>query len=274
MTQQTPQTTSAPPVSELTGVLNFRDIGGLPTADGRRVRTGRLFRSGHLAGATGEDTAFLGSLGLRTVFDFRNDSDIALEGPDITLVGVRNLRVPLSDATAGARFWGIVRGGSVEELHALLGGGKAAAIMARSYRDLVLERAGEHRRLLETLSEDSVPALMHCAAGKDRAGTSMAIVLLALGVGRADIEKDYLISNEPHHRYRVERAPGVEPVASPEVAELLDPLFEARAEYLAAAFETIDERWGSTDRYLAEGLGLTDERRERLHTLLLEDDSR
>ncbi len=46
---------------ELAGVRNFRDVGGLPTVDGLRVRYGRLFRSGHLAHATEEDAAFLSS---------------------------------------------------------------------------------------------------------------------------------------------------------------------------------------------------------------------
>lgn len=52
---------------------------------------------------------------------------------------------------------------------------------------------------------------------------------------------------------------------------LLSPLFEARAAYLAAAFETIDTTWGSTDSYLAEGLSLAPETRERLRANLLTD---
>lgn len=82
MTQQIPSTEP-----ELTGVRNFRDVGGLPTEDGRRVRFGVLFRSGHLAHATDEDAAFLDSLGLHTIFDFRNASDQKLEGPDVELAG-------------------------------------------------------------------------------------------------------------------------------------------------------------------------------------------
>lgn len=52
--------------------------------------------------------------------------------------------------------------------------------------------------------------------------------------------------------------------------ELLAPLFDARAEYLRAAFDTIDEHWGGADRYLAEGLGLTPETLDRLRDQLLE----
>src|SRR5690606_11541917 len=60
---------------ELAGVRNFRDVGGLPTLDGRRVRHGALFRSGHLAHATAADSAFLSALVLHTVFDFLNVAD-------------------------------------------------------------------------------------------------------------------------------------------------------------------------------------------------------
>lgn len=273
MTQQTPQTATPQqhPDPELTGVRNFRDVGGAATEDGRRVRLGRLYRSGHLAHATGEDAAFLASLGLHTIFDFRNSSDIALEGPDVELPGVRNVHMPLSDPAAGADFWGVVRDGDLPALRRALGDGKGAARMVQAYRELILERTAEHGRLLEMLADHSVPALLHCAAGKDRAGTSIAVVLLALGVDREAIEADYMLSNDLHRRYRVQRGEHAEPAAVPEVMELLSPLFEARVEYLAAAFETIDAHWGSTERYLAEGLGLTAQRRERLRDLFLEE---
>ncbi|UWE11410.1 tyrosine-protein phosphatase [Actinacidiphila bryophytorum] len=269
--QSTPSGPQAEP--ELTGVRNFRDVGGLPTADGRRVRYGVLFRSGHLAHATAQDAAYLAGLGLNTVFDFRNPDDIALEGPDTALPGTRNLNMPLNDPADSADFWQTVRDGDVASLRAVLGEGRGEARMVAAYRKLVLERTAEHARMLDLLTEPggpAVPALLHCAAGKDRAGTSMAIILLALGVERSAIEADYLESNAKHRRYKVVRGDGSTGSAiDPEVRKLLDPLFEARVEYLRAAFDTIEERWGSVDRYLAEGLGLTPERRAGLREHLL-----
>jgi protein-tyrosine phosphatase len=267
-TQQTSQTASTDP--ELEAVRNFRDVGGLPAGDGRRVRYGRLFRSGHLAHASESDAAFLASLDLHTIFDFRNSSDMKLEGPDVVLPGVRNVNMPLSDPASGAEFWTIVRYGDLDALREALADGKGAARMTSSYRRLVLDRTQEHGRMLELLAEqESVPALLHCAAGKDRAGTSIAIILLALGVERDAIEEDYLKSNATHRRYRIQRGAQAEPAGTAEVMELLSPLFEARAEYLGAAFDTIEGHWGSVDRYLTEGLGCTPERRARLRELLL-----
>lgn len=270
MNPQTPQAAPDRTGSELTGVRNFRDVGGLRTRDGRRVRRGRLFRSGHLAHATEADAAFLGTLGLHTVVDFRNASDVALEGPDVRLPSVGYVSMPLSDPAAGDGFWRMVRDGDVAILREALGDGKAAAAMVCSYQTMIRQRRAEHARLLEMLSDGALPVLVHCAAGKDRAGTAVAIVLLALGVRREDITADYLVSNDPHRRYRIQRGAHAEPVTNAEVNALLSPLFEARADYLAGAFDAITAEWGTVARYLAEGLGLTAERRARLREALLE----
>lgn len=265
MTQQVPSTEP-----ELAGVRNFRDVGGLPTTDGRQVRHGVLFRSGHLAHATGEDAAFLSSLGLHTIFDFRNAADHRLEGPDVALPGVRNVHLPLSDPADGAEFWQMVRDGDIAQLQSLLGDGKAAARMVGSYRLILKQRTSEHSQVLHALAQDSVPALMHCAAGKDRAGVTVAVTLLAVGVERDAILADYLESNAKHRRYKVRRSGDASTAYTPEIMDLLSPLFDARAEYLAAAFETIDETWGGVDAYLEQGLALTPQTRERLRQRLLD----
>lgn len=265
MTQQVPSTEP-----ELTGVRNFRDVGGLPTVDGRRVRQGVLFRSGHLAHATAEDAAFLSGLGLHTIFDFRNAADQRLEGADVALPGVRNMNLPLTDPADGAEFWQMVRDGDMAELRSLLAEGRAADRMITSYRAIISGRTAEHSRVLHALTEDSVPALMHCAAGKDRAGLSIAVTLLAVGVERDAIEADYLESNAKHRRYKVHRTASSGDAYSPEVMELLSPLFDARAEYLHAAFETIEQTWGGTEAYLTQGLKLTAEERDRLRERLLD----
>ncbi|MEV7192828.1 tyrosine-protein phosphatase [Streptomyces sp. NPDC093510] len=271
MTQQVPPTKlSELSEPELSGVRNFRDVGGLPTVDGRRVRPGRLFRSGHLAHATAADVEFLSSLGLHTIFDFRNAADQRLEGPDVALPGVRNMNLPLTDPADGAEFWMMVRDGDLDQLRSILSGGRAADRMSAAYRTIIKERTAEHSKVLHALAEDSVPALMHCAAGKDRAGLSIAVTLLAVGVERDAIEADYLESSVKHRRYKVHRSDSSPNAMSPEVMELLDPLFDARAEYLAAAYDTIEQTWGDVDTYLSVGLEVSDETRERLRERLLD----
>lgn len=260
-----------PEEPSLAGVRNFRDVGGLPTFDGRRVRSRRLYRSGHLAHATAEDTVFLSGLGLRTIFDFRNSEDIAMEGPDVALPGVRQVAMPLSDPAYGAEFWRIVREGDIDQLRTELGNGRASQQMVGSYRQLIVERTGEHAALLRELSEgEGLPALVHCAAGKDRAGLSVMVILLALGVVPEAIEADYLASNALHRRYRVRISGDRSPAHSAEALALRAPLFEAKVEYLQAALGTIATTWGDTDRYLTEALNCGSDRRERLRELLVD----
>lgn len=254
--------------------------GGCPQLPrcGRAAHRGRatgaargLFRSGHLAHATAEDASFLGGLGLHTVFDFRNAADRRLDGLDVELPGVRSVNIPLSDPADGSEFWHMVRNGDVEQLRSILGDGKGTNRMLASYRSIIKDRTAEHSRVLHALAEDSVPALMHCAAGKDRAGLSIAVSLLAVGVEREAIEADYLKSNDAHRRYKVKRGDTSADGMSAEVMELLNPLFGAHADYLAAAFATMEETWGSTDRYFSEGLKLAPETRDRLRVRLLDE---
>ncbi|MET8175435.1 tyrosine-protein phosphatase [Streptomyces clavifer] len=266
------QLPEVPPTdTELTGVRNFRDVGGLPTVDGRKVRHGRLYRSGHLAHATEADAAFLAGLGLHTVFDFRNAADHKLDGLDVELPGVRNVSIPLSDPADGAEFWRLVRDGNIQQLRSILADGRGSDRMIASYRSIITDRTAEHSRVLHALAEDSVPALMHCAAGKDRAGLSIAVSLLAVGVEKEAIEADYLKSNDAHRRYKVRRSDTSSAGMSDEVMELLNPLFGAHPDYLAAAFTAIEETWGGTERYLTEGLKLTPATRERLRERLVEE---
>jgi len=265
VTQQVPSTEP-----ELAGVRNFRDLGGLPTVDGRWVRHGVLFRSGHLAHATPSDAAFLASLGLHTIFDFRNLADQRLEGPDVGLPGVRNVNIPLTDPADGAEFWRMVRDGSPEQLREILGHDKAERRMIAVYREIIRERTADHGRILHSVAADGTPVLMHCSAGKDRAGLSIAVILLTLGVEREAITTDYLISNDKHRRYRIRRGDDSAQAMTPEVTALLSPLFDARTTYLEAAFDEMQRNWGSIERYLTEGLGVTDEVRERLRERLLD----
>jgi protein-tyrosine phosphatase len=164
----------------------------------------------------------------------------------------------------------MVRDGSLDQLKGLLGEGKAEHRVITVYRGIIRERTADHRRVLSALAEDSVPALMHCSAGKDRAGLSIAVTLLALGVAREAIVTDYLESNVKHRRYKVRRSGKPSEAMTPKVMELLSPLFDARTEYLAAAFDEMGRVWGDIERYLAEGLAVTPELRGRLREKLLD----
>lgn len=252
----------------LEGVRNFRDIGGLPTTDGRRLRFGRYFRSGHLATPTDADRTALATLGIRLVVDLRSPADIELDGVDAVPEGARRINLPMSDPARHTDFWGGIRNADISVLRERLGNGRAEKVIAGDYRDQVVDRVDRHAEMLrEMVDADGIPVVVHCSAGKDRAGIAAALVQRIAGVPHDDVVANYLISNEPGNRYE----PNSDKLAMrPGLAELFQPFLEVREEYLRGALDVMDTHWGGFDAYLEQGLGLTPERRERLCAMLVE----
>lgn len=254
------------PAQTFDRVVNFRDMGGHRTHDGRQLRRGRLFRSGHLARATDDDVARLAELGLRVVFDFRNQKDIAIEGDDRLPTGTKNVQLPMPDPAKADDIRSLISRGP-ETLQEVFGDGRAAALMRRGAADLVRSRREPYVEFMQGLcAGDAFPALFHCSAGKDRAGWAGSVVLLALGVPEEEVVEQYLLSNRAAEALRAsagEAEPGP-------WHEVLRPLLEVRTEYIQASFEAVRNEWGDFDGYLHEGLGVSREQRERLRGELLE----
>ena len=246
----------------LAGAPNTRDIGGLTSADGRRVRTGLVFRAPALGRLTGTDIERLGELGLRTVVDLRDASEIELVPPDrLPEPAPEVCALPIYDPEhpvftyVSAVLLGKDAGSDFE---ALAEEGTPGAMLA-IYRwfvhgELARERFAAAVRLLA--DPDRLPAMVHCSAGKDRTGWLTAILLTILGAGRPDIEADYLATNEAAAEAN-EAVLAALRVRRPQLSEeVVRPVFEARAEYLAAAYGEVDRLYQSFDRYLRDGLGL------------------
>jgi protein-tyrosine phosphatase len=240
-----------------TGAVNFRDLGGYATVDGRMSAWGRLFRSDSLSALTETDLEALGRLGLSTVCDLRKDHE-RVTFPNRLPPDRVPRTLTLSFSPRGStEMWDAINRGELMEPDVL-------EEMRQHYRRLVLEHAPDYAQMLRILLEpDALPALIHCASGKDRKGFGVALVLLALRVPRATIVEDYVIS-DLHRRDLSHLAGGsAHPAAVNAVAQAIPA-------YLEAAFEVIDATWGGEDRYLAQELGLSAAGRERLKDLLLE----
>ena len=248
-------------------VANFRDLGGHTTREGGRVRRDRLFRSGHLGHASDADVGQLAALGIQRVFDFRTFADIDSDGADRLPDGIRHHRLPMPDPAGGADLRSIILGTGPDEMAAVFGNGRAAAMMVDSAADLVRERREAYAEFLTELARPgSLPALFHCSAGKDRAGWAGSLVLLALGVEEEQVVEQYLLSNQnlAGIRERLETADDAG------WAEYLRPFLEVRREYIESSFAAVREGWGSFERYLAEGLAISDAQLAQLRESLLE----
>ncbi|MCW2666835.1 MAG: protein tyrosine/serine phosphatase [Frankiales bacterium] len=172
----------APEWIELAGAHNVRDLGGLP-AGGRRVRRGVLLRGDHLDDLTGADLVVVrDGIGLRALVDLRSADELDEPREWVSAYGIARLHLPLIDLTGFAtRTAAQVR---PDELPAV-------------YADMLEEAAPGVAAVLRFLLEDGhTPALVHCAAGKDRTGITVAVLLAAAGVDEPAIVADYVATGE------------------------------------------------------------------------------
>jgi protein-tyrosine phosphatase len=223
--------------------LNFRDLGGIPTSDGRVVKPGMLFRSGDLASLSDEDIRFLESINLAAIIDLRAQREVD-HRPDKKIgTLVDYIHLGIFDAAR-------------DEVETLLQKEDAAGlanVLVNDYRRMVNMHHAEFRTFLHTLSvTQSLPVVFHCAAGKDRTGLAATFLLTALGVDLETIRKDYLVTNHyilPYINRIVEKVH-----ARGQNGTLLKPLLEVRNDYLDAALEEIDQRYGGLHRFVTETL--------------------
>ena len=181
----------------LRGAPNARDLGGLPTVDGRKVRTGLLLRSGELAGITDADAHTLSQYPLRTVIDFRTDLERE-QKPDRVLAGVRYIHCPIVQQAAA----GLTREEQADPYgavvaHAKTMAGKERAFMCELYRSLVTQEfaIAHYRQFFVLLLAQTDGALLyHCTAGKDRVGVGTMLLLTALVIWLSSVTGSFIAS--------------------------------------------------------------------------------
>jgi protein-tyrosine phosphatase len=174
----------------LEAVHNFRDLGGYVTADGRTTKWRTLFRADGLYRLTPGDVATLEPLGLRTVIDLRSETELDERGRfpvDVHPVVFHHL--PIIDAT-----WADLDRPEYE---------RDEDFLIWAYQEMLTVGAPRFAKAFEALTEpDALPAVFHCAAGKDRTGLLAALLLGSLGVSHDDIVADYALTVEGMARFR------------------------------------------------------------------------
>ena len=255
-------------VFPLSGGCNFRDIGGY-AAGQRTTRWGKVFRAGVLCYFTPTDHATLSKLGVRAICDLRRAEEREREPT----------RWP--DDLARGKSWD--DGVAVPTIRGLSASRpKTAAGMRESmielYRALPNWMAPRIHGLFECIATEHVPLVVHCAAGKDRTGVAVAVLLAALGVDRNTILEDYLLTNavgnfERFIEARKESHLGLADAHQPLMSmpqEMRDALFIADADYLQAALEQIEREYGSIATYLNARVGVDAQTLGRVCDLILE----
>ena len=233
--------------------LNFRDLGGIPTQDGRWIKWGLFYRSGKLDKLSSKDWVQLNNLGIQTVVDFRSDQEVEDE-PDHLPQEMAYERVVIGIDEA------IDRDQLMDSLKSMTPS-QSANLLVEANKLFASSSAKDYQPFIDLLQqEEKIPLVFHCTAGKDRTGFAAALILSALGVSRETIMEDFLMSNyyrAGHGNFRMNFVwlLGLK-------REVLEPLMEVRPEYLDAAFNTIDSLYGGTEAFLEAEYGITDSVRQ------------
>lgn len=242
-------------IHNLQGVLNFRDFGGYDTQQGGRVARGQLFRTASFAEATDSDLSFLDGLGARFVVDLRRPEERA-DAPN---------RWPGQKARVVTNDEGYK---TIPAHMAILTETDLTAAAVRAY--MVTAYAAYpfepryvelFRAFLHGLADEGGPAIVHCAAGKDRTGVICALTLTALGVDHDTIVADYELTNTAVDYAR--RMPTIKERMEARLGKEIDgvallPMLGVHRDYLASAFSTIAAKYPDVPSYMSDVLGVDD----------------
>lgn len=260
--------TSTPPpldarrVISLEGGRNFRDLGGYRTLDGRRVKWGKLYRSGSMARLTPADYERLSKLAIKTICDLRTLQERTAEPNRWCEV-------------ANIGYWARDHSDSFGELRKVIVSGvstaeRARAAMIEGYRRLPFEQAPAHQALFSRLAAGEVPLAFNCAAGKDRAGTAAALILSALGVPRETVVDDYVLTNRVVDLEAIFMDRRRRNELTDQSRGVVTAILKADPSYLHAALDAVEEKHGSIAAYLRDALGITEEALFTMRQSLLE----
>ena len=259
----------------LAGGRNFRDLGGYPTRDGRRVKWGRLFRSGTMEGLTDADYDYLSAIGIRVVCDFRAAAERESEPTTWR-----------ADPAVDYRTWDDPEGGGAvgPDLGELLArpdttAGQVFAWMRDGYPNYLTDYRAAYSDTLHRLAAGELPLAFNCSAGKDRTGTAAALILSALGVPRELVVQDYVLSEQvvdfeaallTGDAEDQGAAGGPFGYLSASRAAVVRPLLRADPAYIGNTLDYLDDTYGGVMGYLRTALEIDDAEMERIRAALLE----
>lgn len=201
---------------EIEGVVNMRDLGGLPTSDGGVIAARRLIRSDNLQDLSSTAVDHLVSvLGVRDIIDLRSDTELHIigDGPlraveslvhhHHSLVSRRAEERALREATQATKAGPPTALGAGDVVDTGLGspgtkhdGRRDAVFWASHYLGYLSKRPDSVTAALDVISRSAGATIVHCAAGKDRTGTVVAMALAVAGVPDEVIIEDYVLSAE------------------------------------------------------------------------------
>ncbi len=260
----------------LKSVKNARDLGGLSTPDGRKIKKNKLLRTANLSQLSTEDEKALKEKGLTLVLDLRT-SEVINANPNVIIDGVKYAHIPIMrelglKVTPKSEY----EERSIGEI--LLGfskdfNGEGVSWMRDFYKEISSSdySLSQYKKFLDYIKNNTQGAtLFHCTAGKDRTGVGAILLLTLLGIDREQIIADYLRTND-EVRADIESAEalGRERGESETVISEIAKINGVMREYADLVLDFIDT-FPTPEDFFKEKMDITDDYIATLRNNLLE----
>ena len=240
---------------------NFRDIGGLPTSEGKKVKYGLVFRSDNLSQLKRGEFDKFNTLKIKTVIDLRTQGEIELKQDNLPKNVIYFACPIVSDqGDLMAQMKGKVLRGEVSE-------GESKALMKEFYKKCVTDTIPLLKEIIQKIAISEEPILYHCSAGKDRTGIVTALLLSVLKVDRQTIINEYLLSNyyrSSKIKSTMQKAKILKVIRTNLNTTVILNFMAVDSDYINAVFETIDQNYGGMDAFIANELGINASMREKI----------
>lgn len=266
----------------ISGMNNFRDLGGYPTGDGKTVRWGKLYRSDHIFNADEKGLEQLKTLGIHTIIDYRSGNEVA-KYPN-----------PVFDKTV--KTWHLDPDAHTAELAAQFSSSKVdedenlvKKVVRQKDKGLLTQRDGAvleqycnfisrvkakaafGQMLRIAADPDAAAIVQHCRGGKDRTGFGSILLLGLLGVERKHLVEDYMLTRQnrlERNEYKMNIYRNY--TSDQEVLDYLLSFIDTKPDFIEASIDEMECHYGSIKRYAMKELQVTEDMVKRMRELYLE----
>ncbi len=254
----------------ISGMNNFRDMGGYPTSDGKTVKWGKLYRSDHIFNADEKGLEQLKTLNIHTIIDYRSDDEIEKYPNPVFDANVKTYHLdPDAHAAELAAQFSSSKDNEDENLVKKVTEQKEKGLLTQrdgivleQYRNFIhFEKSKKaFSKMLHIAADPNAAAIVqHCRGGKDRTGFGAMLLLGLLGVERKHLIEDYMVTRENRLERNEYKMNIYRTFTSDEtVLAYLLSFIDTKPDFIEASIDEIEKSYGSIEKYAIKELNVTE----------------